>query len=188
MPKTQALQRKFPGISDDAYVQAKMQMDQVWPKFKEPLTRDNWDQFHLSMAWESSKRSPDSQTKVGAFLTNVNHEPVSAGFNGFPRDVDDSLLPNKRPLKYQWMIHSEINAILNASRQGKPTEDTILYCTHRPCLNCTIFMWQAGCRQVVYDNSTSTVMSSDFETEVSLAQFDLLTGGRMIIRAIDFKK
>ncbi len=188
MLKADAGRRKFSGIQDDAYDQAKRIMDEVWPSFREPLSRDDWDQCHLSMAWAASKRSPDAQTKVGAYLTNENHEPVSAGFNGFPRGVDDKLLPNKRPAKYQWMIHSEINALLNAARQGKSTESTILYCTHRPCIDCTIFMWQSGCKHVVYDNSTSMAMGSGFEDEVTLATFDLLTHGEMIIRSIDFKK
>ena len=171
-----------------AYARAHETIKNEWSNSRKELVRRSWDHNHMSMAWEASERSPDAQTKVGAFLTNLDHEPISAGYNGFPRNAKDNIMPNLRPDKYKWMIHAEVNAILNAARQGVSTKDTVLYCTHRPCLNCMMMVWQAGCREIVFDLNSSTNMSNNFETETDLALFDLAIGGTITVRGINFQK
>ena len=187
--KSNTPRRLFNNIGPEYYKKARIIIDSWSDKDKRvPLDRKDWDQCHMSMAHEASKRSPDAQTKVGAFLTNETHEPVSAGYNGFPKGFPDYRLPNMRPDKYDWMVHAEMNAILNAARQGKLTKDTIMYCTHQPCKNCTLSMWQAGIKHVVFDNSTTVVMIDNDEYKIWMATFDILSQGRMVIRGIDFKE
>lgn len=180
---------RIEGIPTKAFEVAwKILKGRKYKQCKVDKCQKSWDEYHMALAWEAAARSPDAQTEVGAHLTTEDHLPISTGYNGFPRKANDSLLPNLRPEKYPWMIHAEVNAILNAAIQGKSTKDSILYCTHRPCFNCTLFLWQAGVREVVFDNSTSTHCSNNEETEVNLAMFHIVTDYKLEVRGIDFKK
>lgn len=175
----------FGNIPLEAYERAELQL-QKYKERRVDYHKEEWDQYNLSIAWKASTRSPDSQTKVGSYLTTEDHLPISTGYNGFPREARDYLLPNMRPEKYPWMIHSEINAILNAALQGKSTKNSILYCTHRPCFNCSLMLWQAGCKEIIFDKNSKTIMSDNEETDTNLALFDIVIKGKMTCRGIDF--
>ena len=107
----------------------------------------DWDNYFLGQAFLVSQRSPDQQTKCGCVITNSKNQVIGQGYNGFPRGADDQSLPKVRPEKYPWMIHAEVNAILNCST--KPEKSTA-YITTKPCFNCTLLMWQAGVTNITY--------------------------------------
>ena len=73
----------------------------------------SWDNYFLGQALLLSQRSPDIQTKCGCVIVNKNNQVIGQGYNGFPRGLKDDELPNTRPDKYPWMIHAEVNSILN---------------------------------------------------------------------------
>ncbi len=140
------------------------------------IVRPSWDDILLSKALLAAKRSPDAQTQCGCVITDKHHRELGSGYNGFPRDVDDSMLPNMRPSKYPWMIHSEVNAILNCSSR---TDDMIAYITGSPCHQCTCFMWQAGVREIVYIPGSHAVMCIDKEMDENIEIMKYLTKGRL---------
>jgi dCMP deaminase len=109
-----------------------------------------WDDRFLDLARFIAQWSKDPSTKVGAVIVDDLRRVVGHGYNGFPRGIDDS--PERladRPLKHALVVHSEVNAILNA--RGS-VEDCTLYCTHQPCAECAKAIIQAGiCRVVVAD-------------------------------------
>ena len=77
-----------------------------------------WDDRYLSLAQQVSTWSKDPSTKVGCVIIDDYGRPVSFGYNGFAKGVDDSesrLLD--RPTKLRYTIHAENNAILSASKQ-----------------------------------------------------------------------
>lgn len=168
-------------------LEAQRVMDEEWPKNRVPISKPSWDQSNMELALQWSTRSPDAESKVGAWLTNANKEPISGGYNGFPRDIDDSLLPNKRGTpecphdKHSWVIHAEKNAIANAARLGKSTLNSIMYLTRAPCGPCLMYMWQCGVIEVVYIPYISP-MINNVEHQIWLAQFDILTKGKMVLR------
>jgi dCMP deaminase len=128
------------------------------------VQRSGWDETMLAIAHDVRKRSIDSQTQCGCVITDRSHKILGVGYNGFPRDIDDSILPNVRPDKYDFMLHSELNAILNCEHRP---ENGIAYVTSRPCVHCTMCLWQVGIRELVYevDGASSPVMHDD-EQEV----------------------
>ena len=81
--------------------------------------QEKWDRFFLELAKHISTASKDPSTKVGAVLVNDRRQVVGIGYNGFPRGVadTDARLYN-RPLKYQLIVHAEVNAILDAGRDA----------------------------------------------------------------------
>ena len=79
----------------------------------------SWDEYFMSMAHLSAKRSKDPNTQVGACIVNKDKRVVGLGYNGFPMGCDDELFPWQRDgqylqTKYPFVVHAELNAILNS--------------------------------------------------------------------------
>lgn len=111
----------------------------------------DWDLIFLREALLWSEKSHDAETQCGCVLVK-DQTPLSTGYNGFVRGIDDSVLPNIRPHKYPFMIHAELNAVLNCARQGKSTLGATAYITTTPCFQCLQLLWQAGITHIVYSN------------------------------------
>lgn len=53
-------------------------------------------------------------------------------------------------IEYGRMVHAEMNALADAARFRKSTQDATLYCTTMPCHMCTKLIIAAGIKRVVY--------------------------------------
>lgn len=107
----------------------------------------SWDKYFLDLTVKVSSRSKDPHTKCGCILVNSQNEVISCGFNGPVRNCDDSLIPNSRPEKYSYYIHSEINAVLSAKTSLVACK---AYVSGRPCLYCTQILYHVGIRDIIY--------------------------------------
>lgn len=107
----------------------------------------DWDKRFLKLAREIAGYSKDPSTKVGAVLTNSSNEIISTGYNGFPRKIQDDERLLDRDLKYDIIIHAEINSILFAKRDL--TGCTIYTYPFQPCSRCTSLIIQSGISRVV---------------------------------------
>ena len=112
------------------------------PREDRPSTVDTF----MSMAIDAAKRSPDAQTQVGAVIVSPTGRVLSTGYNGYPRNIDYSCLPNTRPHKYPWFLHAEANAI--AWCEKRPV-GCILYTTSEMCNDCLMQAWQHGIEDIV---------------------------------------
>jgi len=117
--------------------------------------RANWNDTFINIAHTIAKRSHDSQTQCGAVIVGEDNRIRGLGYNGFPQGAPDSDLPNTRPEKYKWVVHAEVNAILNCEHRP---EGCTIYLTGFPCLNCTITMINAGIKCIIYDTSQEISM------------------------------
>jgi len=110
----------------------------------------SWDRYFLNIAALVSTRSKDPSTQVGAVLVKEG-VIISTGYNGFPRGCNDAVVERySRPLKYDWTVHAEENALLNAGRQGVSTRGTTMYITPIvPCFKCVRAMIQCGVTRIV---------------------------------------
>lgn len=152
----------------------------------------NWDEYFMGVALLASKRSKDPNTQVGACIVNHENIILSTGYNGFPYGCSDDVFPWEREgedTKYKYVVHAELNAILNA--RGKNLDSAILYVDLFPCNECAKAIIQSGIKEVVYlydkyATSAETIASKKMLTaaNVKLRQFcsekDSLT--------LDFKK
>lgn len=145
---------------------------------KVDFQRQSWDETFLNIAKEIAKRSPDSETQVGAVIVNSDKKIIGVGYNGWMPGINDDLIPNTRPLKHEWAIHSELNAILNC--EHKPKGATI-YCTHKPCQYCFFAIAIVGIKEIVHPkNKSKTTNHNDEVTEIA----EFLTRKRIKIREI----
>ena len=124
-----------------------------------------WDIRFLELAQLVSTWSKDPSTKCGAVITK-NKRVISLGFNGFPRNVEDSpAFYSNREEKYRRVIHAEANAILFAKRDL--TGCNIYIFPMPPCARCTSLIIQSGIEKIVTILPSSDKLErwkADFET------------------------
>ena len=54
------------------------------------------------------------------------------------------------------VLHAEANAIAKVARSPESAEDSVLFVTHAPCIDCAKLIYQSGIKQVFYrDNYRS---------------------------------
>ena len=118
---------------------------------------DKWKKRFLKLSKEISTWSKDPSTKVGALIISEDKNIISTGYNGFPRDIEDTEERlNNRELKYKFVLHAEMNCILNALYNGRSVKDCILF-VHGlpPCSECTKSIIQAGIKKVITDSKAT---------------------------------
>jgi dCMP deaminase len=117
-------------------------------------TPPDWDTFYMKLVYEIAKKSKDPSTKIGALIVGPDKEPISFGYNGFPRKVVDSVESyperHQRPAKYMYYEHGERNAIYSVARVGGASlKGTTMYTQGLPCADCGRAIIQAGISEVV---------------------------------------
>ena len=113
----------------------------------------SWDEYFMGVALLAAQRSKDPSTQVGACIVDSEKRILSTGYNGFPHGCSDDEFPWNRDeslgeTKYQFVVHAELNAILNAS--GKSLAGSTLYVGLFPCNECAKAIIQAGIKEVIY--------------------------------------
>lgn len=114
-----------------------------------------WDEYYMGVAILSSKRSKDPSTQVGACIVSHNNRILSVGYNGTPNAVNDECFNwgkdgDKYENKYAYVIHAEVNAILNFRGNMNELNGATMYVTLFPCNECAKFIVQSGIKKVIY--------------------------------------
>jgi dCMP deaminase len=105
----------------------------------------DWDTRFMRLAEHIGTWSKDRSTRVGCVIVGPNREIRSTGYNGFPRDIDDTAEErHARPAKYKWTEHAERNAIYNAARIGVSIQGCTMYVPWFPCMDCARGILQSG--------------------------------------------
>ena len=111
----------------------------------------NWDEYFMGIAMLAAKRSKDPSTQVGACIVSADNIIISTGYNGMPKGCSDDEFPWGREgenAKYPYVVHAELNAILNAN--GRDLRGSRVYVALFPCNECAKAIIQSGVREVVY--------------------------------------
>lgn len=145
-------------------------------------TRPNWTEYFLILAKVASFRSHDIHTQHGCVITDSNNRVLSIGYNGFPRGMDDKVLPTTRPEKYDWMIHAERNALSNCVVRP---DNGIAYVTGQCCNDCIMALWQEGISKVYMANYHGTHLFDKKQKE-NFDAFISTTGMQIGFIDIDF--
>lgn len=114
----------------------------------------SWDQYFMGIAHLSSYRSKDPSTQVGACIVNANKRIVGIGYNGLPKGCEDDVFPWEREgefldTKYPYVVHAELNAILNSTRR---LDGCTIYVSLFPCNECAKAIIQSGISEIVYED------------------------------------
>ena len=112
----------------------------------------SWDEYFMGLAILSAQRSKDPSTQVGACIVDQNNKILSVGYNGMPIGCSDDEFPWERDgkpedTKYPYIVHAEMNAIFNAS---KNLQGSKVFVTLFPCNECAKAIIQSGIKEVIY--------------------------------------
>lgn len=116
----------------------------------------------MDIAERTALESNCVKYKTGAVIVRDNRI-VLQGYNGTIsgfencsdkfHDCDMSVVSNRethRNWSNTFEIHAEMNVISYAAKKGISLENTIMYCTHKPCGNCLKHIIQAGIIKVIF--------------------------------------
>lgn len=118
----------------------------------------NIDKYFMEHAKLVSTRSKCVSRHVGAILVK-DTRIISLGYNGTPKGYKDCInggcprCQNSKTgidLDKCYCVHSEINCILFAARNGINIRDSVLYTTSSPCLECAKAIVNGGIKRVIY--------------------------------------
>lgn len=123
----------------------------------------SWDHYFMGISKLSSMRSKDPSTQVGACIVNSRKRIAGVGYNGMPYGCEDVAFPWGREgefldTKYAYVVHAELNAILNAT---EPLQDCAIYVSLFPCNECAKAIIQSGIKEVVYEDDKYTGTPAD---------------------------
>lgn len=128
---------------------------------------------HMRTAENYAEQSSARRLKVGAILVKDNRI-ISIGYNGMPKGWDNNC--EDRVYANEWTIgneiwqyedeegtpynlktkpevlHAEANAITKVARSSESSEDSILFVTHAPCIECAKLIYQSGIKEVYFKN------------------------------------
>lgn len=130
----------------------------------------SWEEYFMGVALLSAKRSKDPSTQVGACIVNEEKRIIGIGYNGFPKNCDDRVFPWERngkflETKYPFVVHAEVNAILNSTGNIK---NATLYVSLFPCNECAKIIIQSGIKEIVYMDDKYNGTESDIASKKML--------------------
>jgi dCMP deaminase len=107
----------------------------------------------------ASKRSTCLRRQIGALIVR-DKRILATGYNGAPSGLahcaevgclrDKMKIPSGERQELCRGLHAEQNAIIQASLLGVSIKDSILYCTHQPCILCAKMIINAGIKKVIF--------------------------------------
>ena len=150
----------------------------------------SWDEYFMGIALLAARRSKDPNTQVGACIVSQENIIISTGYNGMPKGCSDDEYPWDREgeqTKYAYVVHAELNAILNAN--GRDLRGSRLYVALFPCNECAKAIIQSGVKEVIYlsdkySDSLSTLASKRMLMSAGVRFTKLNTGVKSI--TLDF--
>jgi dCMP deaminase len=115
------------------------------------MRKDKIEKFFKLAQFQASLFSKDKSTQVCAlFIDPESLHVLSTGFNGMPRNIDESIEKRwERPEKYKYIVHAEANGIYNACRSGVSLKDSVCIVNFFPCSNCAKALIQVGVKEVI---------------------------------------
>jgi dCMP deaminase len=115
------------------------------------MARASWDDYFMNIAKVVSSRSTCERKFVGAVIVR-DRTILSTGYNGSIRGM-----PHCTDVGHMMVdghcvatIHAEVNAIIQAAKNGVSIDRADLYVTASPCWNCFKAIANAGCKRIIY--------------------------------------
>ncbi|MDX2444679.1 MAG: dCMP deaminase family protein [Bacteroidales bacterium] len=107
-----------------------------------------FDKRYLEMAATWAKNSYCFRKQVGALIVK-DRMIISDGYNGTPagfENVCEDEIGKTKP----YVLHAEANAITKVAKSNNSSENSTLYVTTSPCMECSKLIIQSGIKRVVF--------------------------------------
>lgn len=122
------------------------------------MNRLEWEEYFIKITKLVAERSSCLSRQVGAVIVKQNRI-LATGYNGSPSGVknccDEGSCLRKgsksgENLNECMAVHAELNAILQMAKYGICCEDSVMYVTTFPCINCMKAIISSGIREIIY--------------------------------------
>jgi dCMP deaminase len=108
------------------------------------------DRRYLEMARIWAQNSYCKRKQVGALIVK-DRMIISDGYNGTPSGFENNCEDEENKTK-PYVLHAEANAITKVAKSNNSSENSTLYITTSPCLECSKLIIQSGIRRVVFND------------------------------------
>ena len=122
------------------------------------MKRPTWDEYFMQICQLVAQRSTCLRRQVGALIVRDKHI-LTTGYNGTPSGLahcseigcirQEQNIPSGTRHELCRGVHAEQNAIIQAAVHGINIQNSILYCTHSPCILCTKMLINAKIERIV---------------------------------------
>lgn len=114
-------------------------------------TKKETDGLYMNIALGYARLSKAKRKQVGACLV-TNAGVILGGANGTASGTDNTCedLINGELVTRKNVIHSELNCVLKAAKEGVSCVDSTIYVSLSPCDHCSAMLINAGVKRVVY--------------------------------------
>ena len=139
--------------------------------------RPGWNDYFIELANLVATRATCLRRQVGTVLVK-DKRIIATGYNGAPRKLkhcgeigclrQTQKIPSGQRYELCRGVHAEQNAIINAAYYGVSTQDTVMYCTHQPCLICARMIINAGITTVVHQGDFEDNFALDLMKEAGI--------------------
>lgn len=140
------------------------------------IQRRDRARLRSAMIW-GFELSKDSARRLGAILTHSDDRQSSLGYNGLATGVPDNVENWTRPLKYELVIHAEMNALDNRSF---PAQGGTLFCLLKPCHVCLNRLINNKVSRIVWLETEVDFVNNQEEVWNKLAYQFMQSDGKLI--------
>ena len=118
----------------------------------------------MKVAEVYAELSTAKRLHVGAIIVKEDRI-ISIGYNGMPsgwtNEYEEVITPTVPYLQGDGptlktkpeVLHAETNAIAKLAKSNESGNNSVLFVTHAPCMDCAKLVYQSGIRSVYYRNS-----------------------------------
>lgn len=110
--------------------------------------QEQFDRRYLEMARIWGQNSYCKRRQVGALIVK-GRMIISDGFNGTPEGFENVCEDEDYRTK-PYVLHAEANAITKVAKSNNSSENSTLYVTCSPCMECSKLIIQSGIKRVVF--------------------------------------
>ena len=138
----------------------------------------------MNVAELTGKLSHAKRLQVGAVIVKGN-KILATGYNGMPSGWDNKCedeitvfingLDEKELRTKPEVLHAESNALMKVSASTESSQDSTLFCTHAPCIDCAKLIFQSGINSVYYRNQYRNNIGIEFleKSGVNVTQYEV---------------
>jgi dCMP deaminase len=137
-------------------------------------TRNTWDEYFMNIARTVATRATCDRKHVGAVIVR-DRTILSTGYNGSIRGTDHCddaghMMEDGHCVR---TIHAEMNAIIQAAKNGTSIDGASIYVTASPCWNCFKAIANAGLHRVCFGEFYRDPRIFDVATALQIELVDL---------------
>lgn len=111
--------------------------------------KNKYIRAHLKVARIYGELSTAERLKVGCIIVKGDRI-ISIGYNGMPSG--GSNICEKNGKSKPEVLHAEANAITKLAKSTESGQDSYMFCTYAPCVDCAKLILQSGIKEFHYEH------------------------------------